>query len=179
MVAGSVNTYRQMRDKLRTDLNKLIRVLEIYLSDFVNSQECNKILPNIEEIMKYPFEYVDGSIEDKISYIISFNYTNTYERIYFKDENIENYIHYIHGKADIIHETEDNNMVLGIDEFLPNDRKDKDIEFIAFKKFSSIHSHTSCCFTDLEDLFALNLDFGMNKLGRDTPFIISAPCSYK
>lgn len=71
LVAGSVNTYRQMRDKLRTDLNKLIRVLEIYLSDFVNSQECNKILPNIEEIMKYPFEYVDGSIEDKISYIIS------------------------------------------------------------------------------------------------------------
>lgn len=135
LVAGSINTYRQMRDKLRTDLNKLIRVLEIYLSDFVNSQECNKILPNIEEIMKYPFECVDGSIEDKISYIISFNYTNTYERIYFKDENIENYIHYIHGKADIIHETEDNNMVLGIDEFLPNDRKDKDIEFIAFKKF--------------------------------------------
>lgn len=85
--------------------------------------------------MKYPFEYVDGSIEDKISYIISFNYTNTYEQIYFKDENIENYIHYIHGKADIIHEMEDNNMVLGIDEFLPNDRKDKDIEFIAFKKF--------------------------------------------
>lgn len=131
----AISTYRHIRDKLRTDLNKLIRALEIYLSDFVNSQECNKILPNIEEIMKYPFEYVDGSIEDKISYIISFNYTNTYEQIYFKDENIENYIHYIHGKADIIHEMEDNNMVLGIDEFLPNDRKDKDIEFIAFKKF--------------------------------------------
>lgn len=133
--ASSIITYRQMRDKLRTDLNKLIRALEIFLSHFVNGQICNKILPNIEKIMKYPFENADGSIENKISYIVSFNYTNTYERIYFKNENIDNYIHYIHGKADIIHKMEENNMVLGIDEFLSDDRKDKDIQFIAFKKF--------------------------------------------
>lgn len=54
--------------------------------------------------MKYPFEYADGSIENKISYVLSFNYTNTFERVYFKDENIEDYLHFIHGKADINHE---------------------------------------------------------------------------
>lgn len=130
-----ISTYRQIRDRLLSDLNNLIRALEIYLSDFVSNLECNIISPDIEEVMTYPFEYADGSTENKISYVISFNYTNTYKRIYFKEENIENYIHYIHGKADIDHKKKNNNMVLGIDEFLPNDRKDKDIEFIAFKKF--------------------------------------------
>ena len=132
---SSISTYRQIRDKLKSDLNKLIRVLEIYLSDFVSNLECNIISPNIEEVMTYPFEYADGSIKTKISYVISFNYTNTYKRIYFKDINIDNYIHYIHGRVDIDNEMENNNMVLGIDEFLHGDRKGKDIEFIAFKKY--------------------------------------------
>lgn len=33
--------------------------------------------------MTYTFENVDESTENKISYVISFNYTKTYKRIYF------------------------------------------------------------------------------------------------
>lgn len=42
---------------------------------------------------------------------------------------------YIHGEADINNTINSNNMVLGIDEILLDDRKNTDVEFIAFKKF--------------------------------------------
>ena len=38
-----------------------------------------------------------------------------------------------------------NDMVLGIDEYLPDDRKNKDLDFIAFKKFyQRIYKQTGC-----------------------------------
>ncbi len=50
---------------------------------------------------------------------------------------------YIHGKANGCNILENNNMVLGIDEYLPDDRKNKDLEFIAFKKYyQRIHKGT-------------------------------------
>ncbi|MCI8365623.1 MAG: hypothetical protein HFG34_11865 [Eubacterium sp.] len=40
---------------------------------------------------------------------------------------------------------ESNNMVLGIDEYLPDDRKDTDTDFIAFKKYyQRIYKGTGC-----------------------------------
>lgn len=65
--------------------------------------------------------------------ILSFNYTNTYARLYDKYGSAE--YCYIHGKANITNSIITNNMVLGIDEYLTEDRKNKDTDFIAFKKF--------------------------------------------
>lgn len=134
--------YQKLRDRLLSDLNKLIRALEIYLCEYIEKIECKKISPDIKEIMAYSFEYADKSTKNKISKVLNFNYTSTYNKIYFsnlhklvENEADEDYIHYIHGEADINHTIETNNMVLGIDEYLPDDRKDRDIEFIAFKKF--------------------------------------------
>ena len=90
MSTSIIMTYRQIRDKLLDDLNKLIRALEIYLSDFVNNLECRMISPDIERVMTYLSQCVDGSFKNIISYVISFNYTNTYKRVYFKEEDIDN-----------------------------------------------------------------------------------------
>lgn len=59
-------TYKEIRDELLDDLNKLIRALEIYLCEYVEKVVIQKKSPDIEAL--------------KIDGILSFNYTNTYEK---------------------------------------------------------------------------------------------------
>ena len=121
----------QNRERMLNDLNKLVRCFEIYLDCYINCYPVTKISPDIREI--------------NIDKVLSFNYTNTYARIY--DVSSENKIEYeyIHGKADINHDIRTNNMVLGIDEYLSKKRKNKEVEFIAFKKyFQKIYKGTGC-----------------------------------
>ena len=77
-------TYQKLRDILLEDLNKLIRALEIYLTDFVEKIGISKISKDIKEL--------------DIDHVLSFNYTNTFEELYGQERNIE--YDYIHGKAD-------------------------------------------------------------------------------
>lgn len=122
-------TFRQIRDRLYSDLNRLIRALEIYMTAYIERMECNLESPDINNI------WFDG--------ILSFNYTDTYEKLY-DSKGLANY-DYIHGKANIKNKIHTNNMVLGIDEYLPKHRKDKDVDFIAFKKFyQRIYKETGC-----------------------------------
>lgn len=73
--------------------------------------------------------------------ILSFNYTCTYQRIYGEHPFLE--FDYVHGKADLRNDIQSTNMVLGIDEYLEGDARDKDLEFIEFKKFfQRIHKET-------------------------------------
>ncbi len=67
-----------------------------------------------------------------IDKVLSFNYTNTYERLY---GNSEVEYDYIHGKINIEHDIETCDLALGIDEYLTGERKDQDNEYIEFKKF--------------------------------------------
>lgn len=136
-------TFRKIRNRLLGDLNRLIRAFEIYLTEYVEKIDCKLVSPDIrgiipKESMKYTNEL----------YVLSFNYTNTYQRIYNK-VHVQMYaksnIDYIHGKADINNTIKSNNMVLGIDEYLPKKRRNKETEFIAFKKFyQRIHKQTGC-----------------------------------
>lgn len=129
-------TYKEIRDRLLTDLNRLIRALEIYLCDYIEKIEIEKKSLDIESL--------------SIDHILSFNYTDTYEKIYGNNKDIE--YDYIHGKGNIDNTIESNNMVLGIDEYLPEDRKNKDIEFIAFKKYyQRIHKQTGCKYKEWVD----------------------------
>lgn len=129
-------TFKEIRNRLLIDLNKLIRALEIYLIEYVGKMEIQKKSLNI------------GRVE--VDHVLSFNYTNTYEKIYGNTKEIE--YDYIHGKADINNTIETNNMVLGIDEYLSEDRRNKDIEFIAFKKFyQRIHKETGCKYKEWTD----------------------------
>lgn len=131
-----IKTYRQLRDKLLDDLNKLIRALEIYLCEYVEKIDIASKLTVIENF--------------KVDRVISFNYTNTFSRLYNAEGKIgADQFDYLHGKADIHNTIEANNMVLGIDEYLPKKRRNKDVEFIAFKKFyQRIYKGTGCRYKD-------------------------------
>lgn len=121
---GHINTLKDFREKAFEDLERLTRALEIYLSAFVE-----KIQTNIR------ISVIDCLTPD---YVINFNYTNTYERIYGKGK-----VYHIHGKADMNHSIEDNNMVLGIDEYWLGDKQNEKTDFTIFKKFAQrIQKHT-------------------------------------
>lgn len=124
----------EIKKQMLEDLNRFTRCLEIYLSDYVNNQSVSKRLPDITGL--------------KVDKVLSFNYTNTYERLYGKDiQDIE--YDYIHGKADINHDVDSCQMVLGIDEYLPEGERDKNTEFIQFKKFfQRIYKKTGIVYYD-------------------------------
>lgn len=124
----------EIKKQMLEDLNRFTRCLEIYLSDYVNNQSVSRRLPDITGL--------------KVDKVLSFNYTNTYERLYGKDiQDIE--YDYIHGKADINHDVDSCQMVLGIDEYLPEGERDKNTEFIQFKKFfQRIYKKTGIVYYD-------------------------------
>lgn len=124
---SGINVWRDLEgidnfvNSLATDLNRLTRALEIYLAEFVSKIEIkteNKI-SEIEELAP--------------DHVLSFNYTDTYEKIYGVEKDIE--YDYIHGEASVDENIDTCNLVLGIDEYLLDDRKDKEIEFVTFKKY--------------------------------------------
>ena len=88
--------------------------------------------------------------ELKIDHVLYFNYTNTFEKKYGIGKSIE--YNFIHGEAKESNTIESNNMVLGIDEYLPEDRKDKETYFIGFKKYyQRILKSTGCDYVDWID----------------------------
>lgn len=105
-------------EDISIELDKLVRSLEIYICEFVNEIDIIKENDDIKTITP--------------DYVLSFNYSNTYERIYGQSKEVT--YDYIHGKADIENNVDTCNLVLGIDEYLEDDKNDK-LEFIAFKKF--------------------------------------------
>lgn len=104
---------------LNDDLDRLIRALEIYLAEFVHNIKITEKNTDIAKLNP--------------DHILSFNYSDTYERVYGIGKNIQ--YDYIHGKADTTKNVKTCNMVLGIDEYLDDDRKDRDLEFLMFKKY--------------------------------------------
>lgn len=106
---------------LETDLKRMIRALEIYLTEFVEK------IP-LENLHKK--SYIEKLNPD---YVLSFNYTNTYSRLYDSKNNVE--YDYIHGYAKYDNTESTNNMVLGISETLSDELKNKKLQFVAFKKY--------------------------------------------
>lgn len=118
---------------LYDDLNKLIRCLEIYLSDFISFDKANAI---------------KDIIDLKIDRVLSFNYTDTYKTIYDSPSSGVKY-DYIHGRANIDNNVTNCNLVLGIDEYLSEDSINSDNYFIQFKKFyQRIYKGTGCNYID-------------------------------
>ena len=105
------------------DLNRLIGALEIYIFDYIdNWRRIEYYNPDIDAI------HPDA--------ILSFNYSDTWKRVYEYNRGNVKYS-FIHGKAQGIPYTfnmdkciDKNQMVLGIDEYLPTDRRNKEVEFI-------------------------------------------------
>ena len=119
-----------IRNSILTDLNNLTRCLEIYLIVVSEYFECHTMLPDIKEL--------------EIDKVLSFNYTDTYKKLYGKDYPHIEY-DYIHGKTDINRTVKTCNLVLGIDEYLSGDEKNTNTSLIQFKKFyQRIYKRTGC-----------------------------------
>lgn len=157
-------TFKEIRDRILNDLNKLIRALEIYLTVYVNEVQYNEESPDIKAVFEKKDE--QGNIKAFIdTKILSFNYTTTFKRIYKHNFDID----YIHGKADINNTIETNNMVLGIDEYLPKKRRNRETEFIAFKKFyQRIHKQTGCKYKEWVDIIKGDFDDYQIELEKST-----------
>ncbi len=106
---------------LYEDLNRLTRALEIYLSVFVSAIEINKPIADLEG--------------QKFDYVLSFNYTDTYERVFREMITNKTEICYLHGKANKDAKIESCNLVLGIDEYLSEEQRNIELTFLSFKKF--------------------------------------------
>lgn len=125
--------------KFHEDFYRLLCAFEIYISDIINRIECNYYNEDIKNI--------------RPDIVISLNYSNTYERIYSRFQNVD----YIHGKASleskmlenkgdefkIENYRDSNHIILGMDEYLTEDNLKEKTEFIAFRKyFQRITKHT-------------------------------------
>lgn len=126
-----ISIYDNLILDLENNLTNFIRCLEIYLEDCVANINLKYYSPDILDL--------------EIDKVISFNYTDTFMRLYdcHKYYNIK--YDFIHGKSNINNSTNSNNMVLGIDEYLDDDLRNKETTFIEFKKYyQRIHKKTSC-----------------------------------
>lgn len=103
---------KYVRKNLYEDLENIICALDIYLSEFVEKIKVNK-LPLFEQI--------------KPDFVLTFNYTNTYERTY--NSNV-----HIHGK--ITDKNNKGNIVLGIYEYLDKKDQTNKVNYAIFKKFA-------------------------------------------
>lgn len=125
-----------IKKHLHNDLNRLIRLLEIYLSDYISFENTTplNIIKNL-----------------RIDSVLSFNYTDTYRKIYANNPESKIEYCFIHGQAKINHNINNfdlvdeekrikhniNNcdLVLGINEYLTDESKDLNNKFVEFKKF--------------------------------------------
>lgn len=131
---ADTESYLSFIDKLLEDLNRLIRCLEIYLSSYINSLDIKTTIPEICELYN-------------IDYVLSFNYTDTFEKLYGKAKNIS--YNYIHGKANLKNNVENCQLILGIDDYLDDERSSKYTDFIQYKKyFQRVYKETGCEYSD-------------------------------
>lgn len=96
----------------------------------------------LEAVTRLKPELFSPDIKDlEIQKVLSFNYTDTFQKIYDKEEKAE--YDYIHGKMG----QSPNNMVLGINEYLLDESKNIELDFVQFKKyFQRINKKTGCIY---------------------------------
>lgn len=112
-------TFRDFLDKSYQDLRRLVRCIEIYLTEYVEKIPITKVSQDI--------------IDSKPNAVLCFNYTHTFIRNYRSEKQID--IHYLHGETKTA-TLSDNNMVLGIDEYYNSYEKDKHTNYNIYKKFT-------------------------------------------
>lgn len=113
-----VDAWLRYKEILRSDFEKCIRALELYLDYFIDYKKIN---PKIN---------FDDIIFDRI---INFNYTDTLRRCYKCMCDIK--VEFIHGNANYKRDANENNMVLGIEEFLPEETRNHNVDLVEYRKF--------------------------------------------
>lgn len=113
-------TFRNFLDKSYSDLRRLVRCIEIYLTEYVEVLPIAKFSPDIKSL--------------DIHAVLSFNYTHTYAKNYFSGDKLN--IHYLHGETRNPTSLIENNMVLGIDEYYDDNEKNDHTNYNIYKKFT-------------------------------------------
>lgn len=136
-ISGVAFSYN--KKMLLNDLNRLIKALEIYLAEYVGTLEI--------------YNYNSDIAKLNPTHVLSFNYTNTYERVY--DNGCRNIQYdFIHGQA-IKENLGVSNMVLGIDEYFDEGERSKNIEFIEFQKYyQRMQKKTKCDYKEWKEKIA-------------------------
>ncbi len=117
--------YRNVLDKSYVDLRDFVRCMELYLLEIVDSADVEIVSPDIKI--------------NSFNHVLSFNYTHTYEKLYGLNKsgaNRNEMIHYLHGEVEKDTSLGEPNMVLGVDEFYSDERKDTCTNYNIFKKFT-------------------------------------------
>lgn len=112
----STKTFIEIKNKISEDFNRITKALEMYIELIINKKPLQYFLPDVVRFAP--------------NYVISFNYSDTFERHYLsKFNNVD--IHYIHGKAKVSSKSNDNyvNIVLGITSNFNSET------FISFEKY--------------------------------------------
>lgn len=97
--------------------------VEKYTQQRANAE---RILEKLSAGIK-PVDYLGLS---RFSYVLSFNYTNTYERLY---GNAQTQYCYIHGKAQA--DKDKSNIIIGVDDELTDGKESRDFQCVRFKKY--------------------------------------------
>lgn len=125
------NELDQIQDKIRN--SRPSGGMITYTS---NSQEVIKHKENVKELSEKQFE-LSSKIKkrdylslSKFDCVLSFNYTNTYERLYGNEKT--KYC-YIHGKAQ--DDRRQTNLIFGIDDNLKQGIENQNFEWVKFKKY--------------------------------------------
>lgn len=137
-MSTGINSLKKIDDFKKSsvnDLKKITRALEIYLETAVEYFPIDTVMHDI--------------IYQKFDKVLSFNYTDTYQYRYDNLNTDLTKYDYVHGKADINNMITSNNMVLGIDEYLKHEDREKNIEFVEYQKyFQRIFKKTGCLHVD-------------------------------
>lgn len=122
--------YKEIIRRLEVDLNKLILALEIYIANYVDKLIVEQKSPDIIQLLEEVEEY------ERLDTFISFNYSHTLNRVYgveIKQTDNGGNFDFIHGEART--DASGNNMILGIDEYIKGKKKNKNLLFLAYKKY--------------------------------------------
>ena len=120
--------YEKVILPLLNDLKEFTECLGIYCSQVVGSKDIEVASQQVLDL--------------NIDKVLSFNYTNTYIKVYEEFRKLKQQSNYRPTEVDFIHGTaqfkvghKKCNMVLGIDEYLENGQENKEVSFIGFKKY--------------------------------------------
>lgn len=121
------NEFASFIAQLENDLSDFINALDYYIA-FIDGFSVEKRVIDIQEI--------------DVDKVISFNYTDTYRRLYYPDM-LDERIHFIHGKSNRKLGDSASKLVLGTNDTLSDQEKDSNTSCLKFKKyFQRIYKRT-------------------------------------
>ena len=137
--------YAKLRSSLICEFNKFVMALGIYIDFFIRTTyEEFDTQRDIYKLLHLK--------NDKIDHVLSFNYINNYNEKYSGVRQEENNTCYVHGSVNYVYELrklknekndsknieriiEKNKMIIGFDEYRDDDTKNKQLDFIYYRKY--------------------------------------------